>query len=138
MEVRRARAILITPENRLVLIKRKKPGVLYYVLPGGCIEDGETSQDAIVREIFEEVGSALIEEPVFLFTEFNPFDGNELDVYLAKEKSRQTPMGEEWQNPSEDNYYEVQEFTLDELTDIPIVPEFLKDKIISIFKDTIS
>ena len=44
--------ILINNNSEVLLVKRQD--VPYWVLPGGGIEDGETPEDAVVREVFEE------------------------------------------------------------------------------------
>ncbi len=55
----RAGGILIE-DNKVLLIHRikkiNKQSVEYYVIPGGGIEDGETLEDCIIRELKEEVG----------------------------------------------------------------------------------
>jgi len=51
--------ILSIPENKILLGKRSKKhshGVNTWCSPGGHIEFGETPEDAITRETFEEVG----------------------------------------------------------------------------------
>jgi len=51
----RAAAIIIQ-DNSLLLIHRFKSGREYYVFPGGHIEDGETAEQACIREVKEETG----------------------------------------------------------------------------------
>lgn len=51
----RAGAIVLK-DGRLALIKRVRPGRTYYVIPGGTIEDGETKEQAAIREIKEDLG----------------------------------------------------------------------------------
>ena len=52
-----ARTIIISPENKLILIKRTRAGMVYYVTPGGGIEPGESPEQAAIREAHEETGS---------------------------------------------------------------------------------
>ena len=53
----RVRAILITPADNLLLIKRTKPGMPpYWVLPGGGVESTDPNPEAALdREIREEI-----------------------------------------------------------------------------------
>jgi 8-oxo-dGTP pyrophosphatase MutT (NUDIX family) len=55
--IERVRAILVTPADTLLLIKRTRPGVpLYWVLPGGGVEPTDASLEAALdREIREEI-----------------------------------------------------------------------------------
>ncbi|MBK8135811.1 MAG: NUDIX hydrolase [Anaerolineae bacterium] len=57
----RVRAILIDSDNRLVLIRREKPGVPpYYVAPGGGVEPSDDSfHSALEREMNEELGGTI-------------------------------------------------------------------------------
>jgi len=54
--VNKSAAIVI--KNRSVLYLRKR-GFLFYILPGGKIEKGETEQEALEREIMEELQSRI-------------------------------------------------------------------------------
>ncbi len=51
----RVRAIIIDSE-RILLIKRIKKDVSYWVIPGGGVEVGENHEQAVKRECFEELG----------------------------------------------------------------------------------
>ncbi len=55
----RVRAILLTPRNTLLLIKRiKTDAPAYWVAPGGGVESGDTSLlDTLSRELREELGA---------------------------------------------------------------------------------
>lgn len=60
-----ARAILISDE-RILVIKRKKPnGHAYLAFPGGGVEQEETLEQCVVREIFEETGLTVAPQTRF-------------------------------------------------------------------------
>ena len=48
---------VISKDGKILLIKRKnKPFKGKWALPGGFVNYGEKTEDAVIREIFEEVG----------------------------------------------------------------------------------
>ena len=55
MPMNRARAIIIQCGS-IALIERRRDGIVYYVFPGGKIEQGERPEDAVIREVQEELG----------------------------------------------------------------------------------
>lgn len=59
---RRARAILIDEDGRLVLIRRTKPGQSpYWTTAGGAVERDDPSVEAAMhRELFEELGAQAV------------------------------------------------------------------------------
>jgi 8-oxo-dGTP diphosphatase len=66
----RAAAIVIN-NNHIALIKRRRAGRLYYVFPGGQIEEGETPEQAAVREIEEELGLIVEVERLIIQVSFH-------------------------------------------------------------------
>ena len=51
----RAAAILIQ-NNHIALIERHRAGRHYFSFPGGGVDEGETAEQAVVREVHEELG----------------------------------------------------------------------------------
>ncbi|HUC89490.1 MAG TPA: NUDIX hydrolase [Patescibacteria group bacterium] len=52
--------IIFVCNGRILLVQQRKPKAYgSWSLPGGHVEDGETVQQAISREVFEELGLAL-------------------------------------------------------------------------------
>ena len=51
----RSAAILIQ-NNSLALIERHRAGLHYFTFPGGGVDEGETPEQAVVREAREELG----------------------------------------------------------------------------------
>lgn len=59
----RAAAIIIQNDS-VALIKRQREDRLYYLFPGGQIEQGETHPQTVTREIKEELGLNVIVGPL--------------------------------------------------------------------------
>lgn len=51
----RVRAIIIQ-DSKILLIKRVKSEIVYWVIPGGEVEENETLEVALKRECLEELG----------------------------------------------------------------------------------
>ncbi|MFD3450142.1 NUDIX domain-containing protein [Microbacteriaceae bacterium 4G12] len=49
-------SIVLIEKNKVVLIRRVREGITYYVFPGGGIEKDETLEAATKREAYEELG----------------------------------------------------------------------------------
>jgi 8-oxo-dGTP diphosphatase len=50
------RAVVIDPDERVLLVKFVFPHTTVWALPGGGMEPGESTDDALRRELAEEVG----------------------------------------------------------------------------------
>lgn len=70
---------IILDKGKVALIKRTKPFVTYFVFPGGGIEDGETPEEAAIRETYEELGVHVRIQRLFKIL---PYSGTQY-YYLA-------------------------------------------------------
>jgi len=64
---------IIFSNKRLVLTKMKKKDLEYYVLPGGRVEDKETLEQGLIRELQEELGIKPIRFRLVYLRELNLF-----------------------------------------------------------------
>ncbi len=77
---RSARAIIIE-DGQVALIERKRSGDHFFVFPGGSVEPGESSSQAVVREVVEELG--LMVRPSRIVAEVT-FPDRVQDFWLAE------------------------------------------------------
>ncbi|WHY70576.1 NUDIX hydrolase [Fictibacillus enclensis] len=54
--MRNRSSVILIQNKKVGLIKRVREGSVYYVFPGGGIEEGETPERAAKREVLEELG----------------------------------------------------------------------------------
>jgi 8-oxo-dGTP diphosphatase len=48
--------IVLIQDNNVALIERHRAGLNYFVFPGGGVDEGESTEQAAVREAMEELG----------------------------------------------------------------------------------
>ncbi|BCB74519.1 hypothetical protein GCM10022251_74400 [Phytohabitans flavus] len=132
---RSVRAILIDEDDRLVLIKRIKPGSSpYWTTPGGGLESTDaTLEAALRRELREELGAEADGfAQVFLFTAPDG-DGVSVQHFFACRLVRlheAERTGPEYADPSRGGY-ELDRVTIDELSAVDLKPDVLKGFIAS-------
>jgi 8-oxo-dGTP pyrophosphatase MutT (NUDIX family) len=135
----RVRAILLTQNNTLLLIKRVRPDTPpYWVSPGGGVEPDDVSDaDALRRELSEELGiSAIIGEIVLRLpgsTEHGMVTNPQL-FFLCEPASQVLPpfTGPEFAS-AERGQYHLDEipFTVDALEKLNLLPPEFKSFLIS-------
>lgn len=61
-------AVVLTDRNQLVLVKQYRHGTrgFYLEIPAGKLEENETSEEGILREVLEETGFTSNEKPILL------------------------------------------------------------------------
>ncbi|MBT0720276.1 NUDIX domain-containing protein [Tatumella sp. TA1] len=74
-------AALIQDSEKNVLLVRKK-GTDYFMQPGGKIEPTESPEDALIRELFEELGIVIDKEQLMPMGLFTDVAANELNHTL--------------------------------------------------------
>lgn len=85
-----SRAIIIE-NNKILVMHRNKYGNQYFTLVGGRLNEGETSEHALVREIKEETGLDIIKARL-VYHEQNVPPYNEQYIYLC-EVAEHGPVG---------------------------------------------
>lgn len=124
---------IIKKDNGIILIHRLKPrddGSIrdYYVVPGGKMEQGESEEETVKREVFEELGITVETERKLL--EYNSdYDDSVQIFYLCRYKDGiiGTGNGPEMTNKAEyKGSFEPQIIDWDDISKINLVPEEIK------------
>lgn len=128
-----ARGIIIQDDCVYLMFRRKilDDGTVkeYYVIPGGGIEEGETKEEAIVRELKEEL-SIDVEIIEYLGTN----EEEEAHFFNCKIiKGIPTLGGEELDRHNDKNYYEVKKMSIDSLENLNLL---YKDIIMDVYQKT--
>ena len=128
--------VLIDEDNR-VLIQRVADNE-FYCLPGGRVELGESSKEAVCRELQEELGFEVsVEKPLFnLENFFSRADGSmvhEIGVFFQV-SSKVSPK-EDWEIVENDKgvlkTLRYKWVKLSELEKVDVRPAFLKEKLLN-------
>lgn len=88
---------LIIRDNKLLLAREK--GHKLYLLPGGGVEKGESLEEALCRELKEELGVNVTRNDISRFEEFSgPTQGRKfvrvMHVFKVDLKEKPRPSGE--------------------------------------------
>lgn len=129
--------ILFDDQNRVLMQKvQDNP---FYCLPGGRVELGESSIEAVRRELEEELGFDVeVEKPLFLLENFFKRsmgkDVHEIGIFF-KVTSTVAPK-EDWEIVENDKgvlkTLKYKWVTLDELKNEDLRPAFLKEKLLNL------
>ena len=83
--MRNRAGIILIEENKLALIERHRTGRHYFAFPGGGVDEGESLQQAAIREAEEELGIVVVIKQKVAEVFFN---GNTQHYFLAKKTQR--------------------------------------------------
>lgn len=101
----------IIKDHHILMTKHIYPDKTFWTLPGGGLENGESFEDAVIREVKEEV-NLDVEVVNFLFT--RQYSGGEERCYLVLLLDDKTPL------IGYDPEYTADEQTLTEVKWFPI------------------
>lgn len=80
--MRKAVRAVIIEDNKILVMHRNKFGSQYYTLVGGRVNDDESLEQALVREVKEETGLTVTAARL-LYVEKHPEPYNEQYIYLC-------------------------------------------------------
>ena len=139
--MKQATRLIIEDGKDLIFIKRTKKvngsNKVFYVLPGGMLDVGETFEQAGIREAKEEL-SVDIELDGLLMEEYNEDLDKEEKFYFAKIISGKIKPGngEEFKNMSANSpygLYEIVRISKKEIGAYDILPITIKDKLLATY-----
>jgi 8-oxo-dGTP pyrophosphatase MutT (NUDIX family) len=140
------RAILLTPDSSLLLVRFEFPGGTVWALPGGGVDPGESYLEALHRELDEEVGIVAADVGPHVWTRLyvGPFaddawDGQEDRYHLVLVPDRFEPTpAMSWEELRAERLHELRWWHLDEITaatDITFAPSRLGELLGSLASD---
>lgn len=124
LRIRQAvRAVLVTPDQHILLVRFEFPDATVWSLPGGGLDPGETHLEALHRELIEEVG---LHDPVVGAHVWNRehiiahldgrWDGQRDRYYLVEATERFEPTPAlSWEELRAERLHELRWWHLDEI-----------------------
>ena len=119
-----ARALIVDPDDRVLLVRFEFPAGTRWALPGGGIEPGETPEEAIRRELVEEVGlhDASIGPHIWTRLHVIPFlsghwDGQREVIHLVRTPAFEPAPALSWDELAAEYVFELRWWTIDEMAD---------------------
>ena len=115
--LRKRVSAVIVKNGKILLIRRVKPGEEYFIIPGGGVDEGETQEEALIREVKEELTLDVVKHK-FLFSienievpqKITIHKGNRNEHFYLIEEHTGTPEigGPEKERMNENNQYHIE------------------------------
>ena len=125
------RVILLNEENKMLMVKQHHEGKDIWMVPGGGIEDGESSFEAAEREVFEETGIKVKTDRLIWHVEEVSDRGQRfVNFFMAEIAGGSLKLGMDPEFDAEHQVLrEVGFFSKEEIMSLDnIYPEYLRDE----------
>ena len=124
------RALVLDPADRVLLVRFEFPSGTRWALPGGGIEPGESTADALRRELDEELGlaDAVIGPHIWTRLHVIPFidgrwDGQREQIHLVRTAEFEPAPRLSWDELRAEHLHEVRWWDVADITPgLPFVP----------------
>lgn len=122
----RASGVLIK-DGKILVIHRIREDREYYVIPGGSVEENETIEEALDREMVEEL-TIKIQQKEFMF---KIEDGGRFEHYFLIKEYKGSPKlgGPELERMNQNNQYLLEMIDIDRLSEINLYPSGFIEKL---------
>ena len=136
------RVVVQFDDETILMVRQQHPEREIWLLPGGGIEEGETSRMAAVREVKEETSLDISVDRMLWHVEQLKNDGQQryVNFFLAHVTGGELSLGED---PEFDEagqvLREVRKVSMDELADLPnVYPEFIRKELAPAISGSVS
>lgn len=117
------RAVVLTPDRQVLLVRFEFPTASRWALPGGGVDPGESTVEALQRELLEEVGlvSAPIGPHIWNRLHIVPFlngmfDGQREQIHLVEVPAAFVPSpAMTWEQLNAEYVFELRWWSIDEI-----------------------
>lgn len=137
--MKRARAVAVLVKNDEVLLIHRRNTKEYYVFPGGGIEEGESAEQAVLRELKEE--TSITAKIIKLLQHINDAE-TENYVYLCRYIAGEPKLGDNTPEKQKmlggTEYYNPVWIKVQNLENLPIYPLEARNLFIEGFKNNFS
>ena len=118
---RKSGRAIVFVEGKIVSMYREKGDRVYYTFPGGGMDEGETEQQCVTREVFEEFGMTV--EPIKKVYVYEGAKSIEY-FYLCKWISGEfgSGEGEEYQADRNRGVYKPSLLDVKDIPNLPLMP----------------
>lgn len=121
---------LVIKDGKILLMYREKNGKQYFSVPGGKLEEGETPEQTVVRELLEE--TCLNVKPIKFLGKFEHIDKEyEHNLFLCEYVSGEVKLGDsvemEIMHDNPTNYFRPEWVEINRVLNLNIKPESMSD-----------
>jgi len=125
-------AAVIVENDAILLVRHEKDGRTYWLLPGGGVEFGETLEQALVREMIEEVSLDITVERPICINDSVPPDGHRHVINICF-IARTTGGGDPKVN-ADNRLKEARFIPIESLPDLPLFFPDIRDYLLDAWR----